>query len=299
MFFMRDRLLMNSALGGGDEGVGSTGGAGAGAGNPEVGATGVPLNTPTEIPQWANGLQLEDPSILNEAMFKTITNVSDVVKGYYHAQKMVGADKLVVPHKNAGEDEWKNFYKKANNIPESIEEYKVEYPATIEDAAFKANLTKKAHEMNIRPDQLAAIINEMEGYNDNIVKNFEQEENDKAKEVITEFSKKWGKDFKANMTVAQRAIDHFGGEGMLEKVLQTPLANDPMFIDLMYSIGKGMYKEDTFTREVLSTFGMTAAESQAEINKIVGDVNGPYYNNSHAQHKDMVKKVNDLFKNVK
>lgn len=85
-------------------------------------------------PEWAKGINVGE-DILKAPMFSTIKSVDDVVKGFYHAQKMVGADKIVVPSKNASADEWKNYYVKAG-LPEKFDDYKVELPKSFEDSNF-------------------------------------------------------------------------------------------------------------------------------------------------------------------
>lgn len=290
MFLGRKYFLMN-VMGGIGEGGSGDGGAGDDGSNIVE-----PPVVPPSVPEWATGIQLDDPNILSEPMFRTITNVSDVVKGYYHAQKMVGADRIPVPGKTATPEEWNAFYQKANGIPTNKEEYKVELPTTIEDEAFKNALTQKAYELNLRPDQLKEIVAQMEEHNNTIAKNYEAQEAEEIKKVSESFVKKWGNDAKRNMMVAQRAVEHFAGKEGLDAILASPLSNNPTFIDLMFNIGKGMVGEDNFTKEVIGSFGMSKEDAQREINRITGDMSGPYFDDRHAQHKDMVKKVSDLYK---
>ena len=47
-----------------------------------------------------------DPSLL------TVKDVPGLAKSYIHAQKMIGADKLAIPGKNASEEEWSAVYEK-------------------------------------------------------------------------------------------------------------------------------------------------------------------------------------------
>ena len=60
-------------------------------------------NTPTQNTDWKASLSDE---IRNEKSLENISDISSLAKGYVHAQKLVGADKIPVPNKHATEEDW-------------------------------------------------------------------------------------------------------------------------------------------------------------------------------------------------
>lgn len=241
-------------------------------------------------PEWAKGLSIEQ-EILAAPMFKSVKSLDDVVKGYYHAQKMVGADKIVVPNKNSSSDEWKNYFVKAG-LPESIDSYKVELPSSFDDSSLKETLTKTAFESNIMPDQLNKVMAILEEHNNKIISDYEASQADAIKATAEELKKEWGQGFDKQIFRAQRVVKHFGGDEMFNEVINSELANNGQFLKLMAKIGEKMTGEDSFMPEqIKSSFGMTKEEAKKKINQIYGDSNSPYFNSAHAQHKDFLEEM--------
>ena len=88
--------------------------------------------------------------VRNEPSLQNIQDLDQLAKGYVHAQRMVGADKIALPNKHATEDDWNQFYGKLGR-PDSPEAYEINYQPPVEgyeatnlpgfqDAAFRAGL---------------------------------------------------------------------------------------------------------------------------------------------------------------
>ncbi len=240
-------------------------------------------------PEWAKGLNV-DHEILRAPMFSSVKDMNDVVKGYYHAQKMVGADKIVIPSKNASTEEWKNYYVKAG-LPESFENYKVELPKSFDDANFNAELAKAAYENNIRPDQLQKITDMIDKSNEKMITDYEASQKQALAQTAGELKQEWGEGFEKQLARANRVIKHFGGDEMHTNITKSELSNNKEFIKLMAKIGEKMTGEDSFQYEATSTFAMTKEEARSKMNEMFGDSNSPYMNSQHAQHQEYVDKM--------
>jgi hypothetical protein len=247
-----------------------------------------PLSTWT-APEWAKGLNIGE-EILKEPMFSSVKDMNDVVKGYYHAQKMVGADRVVIPNKNSTAEQWKDYYVKAG-LPAGLEDYKAELPPSMDNKEFNKLLTAKAYEMNIRPDQLSSIANEMEKYNEQIVTGYEQEQAQEKEQTSEGLKKEWGNDFQRNLMGIQKTIEHFGGKDLLRSVLESPLSNDGHFLRLLNNITSKLNREDTFSQDVVQTFGMSSKDAQSKINDIYADNTGAYYDSNSPKHKSAVEEM--------
>lgn len=244
---------------------------------------------PFVAPEWAKGLNV-DEEILRAPMFSSVKDINDVVKGYYHAQKMVGADKVVVPGKHATPEEWKAYYIKAG-LPASLDEYKPELPQSLDNQEFNKALIAKAYELNIRPDQLSEIVKEMDVYNSQIVEDYEKTQAAEIAQTAETLKKEWGADYQRNLVQAQRVIKHFGGDEMLQAVLESDLANNGNFLRLMAKIGGQVTKEDTFSQDVVTSFGMSAEEARRKINDIYSNPSHAYFDDMSPKHKDAIAEM--------
>lgn len=237
-------------------------------------------------PEWAKGLTVEQ-EILSAPVFKSVKSLDDVVKGYYHAQKLVGADKVVVPNKSSSPDEWRNYYVKAG-LPESVDKYAAKLPESFNDDQ-KKQITELAYNQNIRPDQLEAVINHMDAQNKTHIDAQTQGEVTRIEQLTASLQKEWGNDYQPNLQRAQTVIKTFGGPEMLEQVLNSPLANDERFLKLMVSVGKKLTSEDTFKQEVVQQFGMSKEDAQAKINAIYANPAHAYFDDAAYGHKQSIQ----------
>ncbi len=76
----------------------------------------------------------EDPSM------EAIQTVDNLAKSYVNAQKMIGADKIIVPNKYAEANEWKDVFTKLG-LPESVDKYEISTKEEV-DQEFLINLSK-------------------------------------------------------------------------------------------------------------------------------------------------------------
>src|SRR3990167_4888778 len=89
-----------------------------------VSAPAAPVKADWNSPEWKNFLP-ED--LRNEQSLKHINDIPAAIKSYINAQKMVGADKFLVPNKYATDDEWNGVYAKLGR-PESPDKYDIKVP---------------------------------------------------------------------------------------------------------------------------------------------------------------------------
>jgi hypothetical protein len=112
--------------------------------------------------------------------------------------------------------------------------------------------------------------------------------------ATTELKTKWGAAFDSKVRFAQTASTHFGGPEFKEYLESTGLGNHPRIIEVFAKIGESL-KEDTFVPGSLPPKVNTPDQAQEEINKIMGDMNHPYWIETHASHNDAVEKLKKLY----
>ena len=72
--------------------------------------------------------------IKDHKSLETIQDVPGLIKGFVHAQSMIGADKLAIPGKHATDDDWNAVYGKLGR-PNEAKDYNL--AATIPDDQVK------------------------------------------------------------------------------------------------------------------------------------------------------------------
>ena len=239
--------------------------------------------------EWANGLDVED-EILRSNMFTSVKNVSDVVKGYYHAQKLVGADKIAVPNEKSSPEQWRAYYEKVG-LPSKLEDYNTDIPATYNDDSFKKELFKAAHDSFIKPDQLKNILGVVDKYNEKLASSVDEDDKRAMETTVNNLKAAWGSEMDRNISVIKDTIKHLGGDDTFKAIMDSPLADNETFIKFMFDISKKLNKEDTFGKDIVRKYNMSKEDAQSRLNEIMGDKNSPYFQSNHPQKNDFMTEV--------
>ena len=101
--------------------------------------------TPVET-SWRDSLS---DDIKGDASLENINDINSLAKGYVHAQRMVGADKIALPGKYATEDDWQQVYTKLGR-PDSPENYELNYNIPEGDDGANLNQFKEISESTAR-----------------------------------------------------------------------------------------------------------------------------------------------------
>lgn len=257
-----------------------------------------PVAVPPEggftTPEWAKGIELE-PELLGDPSLKAIKDIPTLIKSYVHAQKKMGADKVIIPTANSTQEEWDGFYAKLG-MPLKAEEYAPKFP---EKPVFKDDLMEKfkaeAYKNKLLPNQASAMFEFLNTYTSEQAENVQKQSQENIDTEINGLKTEWGESFDMKLRQAKMAVAEFGGEDIKTYLNETGLGNDPKLIKLFQKIGENYFKEDSFTAESKPAYSMSPDEAQSQINKIMGDGTSPYFNKNHPDHTRMVGEVNKLF----
>ena len=287
-----------TSFGGGSGSEGTPGGSNPPA-NP-IGE-GVPAPAPSASaapksgqPQdWKMGLPAE---LQEDASLRKFTDVSALASGYINAQKLIGADKVVVPSKHATDEDWRGVYKKLG-LPEDIKDYSfnLKEGATI-DKDFTDAFKNTAYNIGILPKQAQALAD------------WFAETNSTAEQKIIELSKTdqeaklnalkadWGKSYDSNIAKAQNVLKEYANPELLSYLNDTGLGNDPKIITLLTNIGKKLYGEaDIVKGDGGGLPSVGPAEAKKQVDSIMSNLSHPYHVKSHPGHRAAVKEVETLF----
>jgi len=296
--FKRSFRLMMPLLDGGDSGQGGgdgtsgASGQGDGGGTSSGGATtDGSNNTNNSNTIFPDGLEddiVNDPS-LKVFVSDNKLDMANLIKSYVHAQKKMGADKIVLPGKNADEKEWEQVYNKLGRP--AIDKYDIKAEGLDAETinAFKA----QAHKAGLLPRQAQAVLDWNIGQAKSRAAAAQKVADEHFSKQLGELKSEWADAFDSNLSIANRALKEFATPDELAYFKETGLADNIALVKLFNRIGKGL-KEDTFDKEAHGSFGLSKEAAQSKINELYADFNGPYYNSDHPGHKSTVDQMYKL-----
>ena len=251
-----------------------------------------PIEQPVQSEQSFIDTLPED--VRAEPSLKNFQDAGQLAKSYVHAQRMVGADKISVPTKHATDEDWNQVFSKLG-VPDSPDKYEVKYE--LQEGANETpvkNFIEEAHKLNLLPHQVQGVLNYYsqleQGVNDTQQKDME------LNKIENESSlrKEWGLAYDKKMNAANGVFKNFFATDLADVKLQdgTPLGNHPGFVRSLSEMAN-KFSEDSMGTNQEESGGITPAEADREIQKILGDQNHPYFQKNHPGHKAA---VDEMFK---
>lgn len=277
------------------------GGAGGGAptqdilggSKPPVQAKPEPTGTVEE--GWLAGVSrewAEDPSL------QSVQSLEDLAKGYVHAQRLVGKDKVVIPSEHATDEERRQFLHKLG-LPNKLEEYGVSRPEESSlGEEFVNDFVSKAYEQGIMPAQAKTMLNWYEEKSAEEQSNHVAMMENQIKTTVEELKADYGQAYDSKINLANKVISDTMDEATLDKMRESGLLSNKEFIQTMVKIGEGLVQEGKFNHEPQADGRLTPSEAKRKIGEIQGDSSHPYHNRNHPNHEIAVKEVTELFEYV-
>jgi hypothetical protein len=111
-------------------------------------------------------------------------------------------------------------------------------------------------------------------------------------QVEQSLKQEWGFDYDKNLRAAQRAIDVYGDDD-LKQLLNGPAGNDPAIVKLFARLG-GEVTEEMAKNTQNNKLSVSPLDAKQEIEQIMTDTKGPYFDASHKDHLATVEKMRQL-----
>lgn len=220
------------------------------------------------------------------------TEIDALAKSYINAVSMIGSDKIPVPSNNSTEEQWNEIYSKLGR-PESPDKYKLDVKsdvAPIEQTAVK-QFAENAHKLGLNNKQAQGIL---EFYKNNMEQTARQSQIDMETAQASaeaELRKEWGSNYETNINKAAAIAKANMNPAILDMQMRdgTRLGDNPEIIKGFAKIAS-LISEDSFVSTESENVAQ-ARDYQQEINAIVNDRNGPYWNKAHPEHDKVVQQV--------
>ena len=231
----------------------------------------------------------------NDPNIEKFTEIDALAKSYINATRMIGQDKMVVPNKNFTEDQWEEAYIKMGR-PDSADKYSLDIKSDVvplDEQAIKS-FQEQSFKLGLNNEQAKGVL---DFYKNNMEAQTQQAKVDaetsqaQAQNLLRQ---EWGRDYDANIAKAKSLAT----ANLAPEVFEMQLADGSRLgdnVDVIKGFAKiaGMMSED----KILSTESENMDKSediQTEIDQIMNDKNGPYWNKSHPNHDKVVQQVYTL-----
>jgi hypothetical protein len=187
----------------------------------------------------------KDPSL---QMFK---EPSALAKSWVNAQKMIGADKVVIPKADAPEADWEAFYNKVGR-PESPDKYEFKLPEGVTmDESLAKGFKEIAHKNGLSPKQVQALVQWDAEQKIQQAKNGETAQMDSLKGALDDYKKTLGGEekFKATVDRARVAVRALADDGFKNFLRESGVGSRPeaiaFFAKLADMMGEDKIRDGT------------------------------------------------------
>ena len=244
---------------------------------------------PTVAKSWKEAISEE---FRNDPNISKFTELDALAKSYINATRMIGQDKVAVPNENSTDDQWQEVYGKLGR-PESPDKYKLEVKSDVVplDEGEIKSFAENAHQLGLNNKQAQGILefykNSMEGSAQQNQVDMETAQAQSEQEL----RKEWGGNYEANIKKAAAVAKANMDANILDMQLKdgTRLGDNPAIIKGFANIANLMSEDKLVSTE--SEGVSQGVDYQSEINKLVNDRSGPYWNKSHPDHDKIVQQV--------
>ncbi len=202
-------------------------------------------------------------------------DVLSVLRSNVHAQKMIGADKIPIPGKDAKPEDWANVWNKLGR-PESPDKYDLKAVSPLDKAipydydGEKAMLAKM-HALGMTQSQVAGLLSD---YRQNVGSSYGNVTKQQAEAQAAQseaIRKEYGQAFTEKMTHAENfALDMLGEEAGMKLLMDN--RTNPEFIRLLVKASETTREDSSARGKSTGLDGaLTPAEAKAEIEQLKMD----------------------------
>ena len=269
----------------------------AAAGTPPEGSA----NAGNQVDQWLTSLpeDIRGEKVFESYKGKPVTEALPLIaKSLVHAQRMVGADKLVLPTEKSTPEEIRAFHQKLG-VPEKHTDYKYKLPDGITEKDIDAKRIdvwrEKLHKANVPASTAERLLDEVIG------------ESFAMEAEITKRTEQWGNSLKqvfgdkydSEVNFARLALSQLGDEAKELKTLlsETGLGNHPALVKLLSNYGKTLQQDSNSGGRGNGTFTGTPEQALAELAAFSKNPENikALFDAKHPRHADVVSERKKLF----
>ena len=225
-----------------------------------------------------------------EKSLENINSMDDLLKGYVHAQKLVGSNKIPIPNKHSTDEDWNEVFKKLG-APDTPEGYQYNFKDQEVDSQQVSEFNKKAHQLGLLPKQAEGLIKFYNEMNGNIAASQEDQAAQAQLNTETELKKEYGPQFSKRLDQAKKLAIGTLGQDFLENTYLkdgSRLGDNLSVIKAFSSLADKLSEDEIIKGD--GTGYMTAKEIEKEIDDLTQE-GSPYWNKTHPNHQKNIQEV--------
>lgn len=225
-----------------------------------------------------------------------------LVKGYINAQKLVGADKLVIPGKDATPEQIAEFRTKLG-VPAKPEEYAITLPEGMTEDKLDKKLMDtwrgRLHAAGIPKTQAEAIIKDYLADNAAQMTESTKQAEKQQQDWELALKQKFGNNYDEQVNFAKHALAQLGDKSLAEMLDSTGFGSHPAVVEFFAKAGRAI-SDDKARGSGGGGVGKpnNAPAAQAALNAMNTDTakQTALWDKNHPQHEAVVKERAELFK---
>lgn len=222
----------------------------------------------------------------NEPSLQVFKDPYALAKSYVHAQKQIGADKIVLPNpKYETAEDWNQIYDKLGR-PESPDKYELKVDEKM-DSKFVEGFKEAAHKTGLRPQQVEGLFGWYQEQATVMQQEQEKHQELERDKVLTELKNEWGKAFDTKVQDASTVFRKFIPEDVQSHMDKMGYSNDPLMVKAFATLADKFLSEGERVGNPKGHQVMSPGDAQSEINKIWADSNHPYHKGNEQARAEM------------
>jgi len=205
-----------------------------------------------------------------------------IVKSFVETKRMVGAktDGMVkVPGADAKPEDVAAFHK-AIGVPDSPTGYQIKRPevaATSWDETAEQGFLAAMHRAGAPAGAVQAAMN----FYGEFVAGQLRAASDAAKTVDADLRREWGPNYDANLGRANRALQEYGGDALVEFLMSSGLGRHPLMVKAWAKVGNELVEHGAMPAVGIS---LGVDEAKAEMDRMFNDKSHAMHNENHPDH---------------
>lgn len=224
---------------------------------------------------------------------------AEAVKSYAHLERLVGADKIALPPKDAqGNRDWSKWEGWSTiGRPEAPDKYAFRLPdgqrATDEDRALHAHMAPLLHKAGLAQWQVDLLAQGLEKFGHQHRDKLSRQTQQTYAAAVQELQRDWGASFDRHLDLANRAVRQFGGPDLVRALSASGLGHHPAVVRAFARMG-AMLAEDSGLPA--GSAGGGAGSARAEIQRLKADpqFQSAFLNRLHPGHEQAMSKMLSL-----
>jgi hypothetical protein len=228
-------------------------------------ATGTPATgTPATGPEisYPEGFAEEfhnDPNIMKFYDKESNSfNQANMMTSLIHAQKMIGGNKVMVPSKDATQDDWDKV-NIALGLPER-DKYELGLEGVDDNDPMTKGFIDAAHKAGIRPSQAKEIVSYFNEAQKGMDTQSSEEASAVAQVAVEKLKSDWGESYDSNLAVVNETVSSMFSEEEATMAKEAGYFADPTFIRLMNTVGSKMLDDTTLEGTRTTATGFSNAD---------------------------------------